>query len=182
MADLNNAPDSTTGTPDKAAVLTSVNDLKTQASQAAETAKSSLNALASEARGKVTEIVDTQKQAGADQLAGFAKAAQSAAGDLENTSPAVAQLVRDAATSVDQFAGNLRSSDLREVLSSVSAFARQQPVAFFAGSVLAGFVLARFLKSDATAAGRSAGSSPYSSTTGAGYRTWSSTHPDDRVL
>jgi hypothetical protein len=163
--------------------MATVEDLKTQAAQAAETAKSSLSAMAAEARGKVNEIVDTQKRAGADQLSGFARAAHTAAGELEATSPSVARLVHDAAATVDEFAGNLRASDLRDVLSSVSSFARQQPVAFFAGSVLAGFALARFLKSDAEVS-RASPPARYSGGLDAdtGYRTWSATHPDGTPL
>ena len=133
----------------KAAALSSLDDLKSQAAQAAEQARGTLSNIASDARSKINDIVDTQKSAGADHLAGLARAAQSAAGDLDEKSPQVARLVRDAASSVDRFAGDLRNRDVREVLDQVTSFARQQPVAFFAGSVLVGFVLARFLKSDA---------------------------------
>ncbi len=133
----------------KTASLSTMEDLKGQASQAAEQARGTLNTMASEARGKVNEIVDHQKVAGADQLSGLAKAAQTAAGDLDEKNPQVARLVRDAASSVDRFAGDLRNRDVRDVLDSVTGFARHQPVAFFAGSVLIGFVLARFLRSEA---------------------------------
>lgn len=170
MADLN-VPDPTAmssvrGTPP----LPSVDDLKNQASQAASDARASLSGLAIEARDKVNAAVDNQKAAGADQLAGLAQAVQAAAGELEGKSPAMARVVRDAAASVDRFAGDLRSSDVRDVVASVTSFARQQPVAFFAGSVLIGFALARFFKSETT--GSSASSGPISP----GYGQWSSTH------
>ena len=160
-----------------AAPLPSVDDLRSQASSAAESARASLNALAAEARDKVNEVVGSQKTAGADHLSGLAHAAQTAAGDLEGKSPAVAQLVRDAASSVDRFAGDLRNSDVRDIVQSVSGFARQQPVAFFAGSVLVGFALARFFKSEAAPG---TARTPYraSNETG-GYRDWSTTHHDD---
>ncbi len=156
------------------APLPSVEDLKTHAARAADEAKTSLSAIAEEARSKVNSVVDTQKAAGADQLSGLARAAQTAAGDLEGQSPAVAKLVRDAASSVDRFAGDLRNSDVRDVLASVTDFARQQPVAFFAGSVLLGFAVARFLKSDMPSTGtyRAGGA-------GSGYRDWSTSHQND---
>lgn len=166
MADLN-APEQTS-TPQ--APLPSVDELKTQAAQVASDARASLSGLASEARDKVNAAVDTQKVAGADQLAGLAQAAHAAAGELEGQSPAMARVVRDAAASVDRFAGDLRSSDVRDVLASVTTFARQQPVAFFAGSVLMGFALARFFKSDAAGPAASTGQP------GSGYRQWSATH------
>ena len=158
----------------KVAVST-LEDLKGQASEAAGSAKETLGTMASEARTKLNEIVDHQKTAGADQLSGLARAVQTAAGDLDDKSPQVARLVRDAASSVDRFAGDLRSKDVRDVLASVSTFARQQPVAFFAGSVLAGFVLARFLKSDAAPK-----TGPLSQQTG--YRDWAAAHRDETTL
>ena len=134
---------------DKTSSGSALEDLKGQASQAASSAKDTLGSMASEARNKVNDIVDHQKKAGADQLSGIARAAHSAADGLDEKSPQVARLVRDAASSVDRFAGDLRDRDPRDVLASVSDFARQQPIAFFAGSVLVGFALARFFKSEA---------------------------------
>lgn len=125
--------------------------LKDRAAQHVGEARDLVSNIASEARSKVAEIVDQQKNRGADQLSGFSKAAQSAAGELEGQSPQVARLMRDAAGTVDSLAGDLRSSDLSDVVASVSSFARKQPVAFFAASVLAGFVLARFVKSEPVA-------------------------------
>ena len=123
-------------------------DLKGRASEHANDAKSVVSSMAEEARTRIADIVEQQKSMGADKLAGLSRAAQNAAGDLDQQNPHVARLVRDAASSVDRFAGDLRTSSLSDVVASVSSFARKQPVAFFAGSVLAGFVLARFLKSE----------------------------------
>ncbi len=123
--------------------------LKDQAAQAAQQAKHTVTAMADEARHRITEIIDQQKVAGADQVAGVAKAAQAAAGDLQQTSPQLAKLVRAAAESVDHVADDIRSSDLADLLGSLSDFGRRRPVAFFGGAVLAGFLLTRFLKSDA---------------------------------
>lgn len=132
----------------KAAAASTLDSLKTQASQAADTARGTLSGMASDARGRINDMVDQQKVAGADQLSGIAKAVQTAATDLQDKSPQVARLVGDAASSVDRFAGDLRSRDLRDVLDQVGGFARQQPMAFFAGSVVAGLLLARFLRSE----------------------------------
>ena len=170
MADLNVPEQTTTSSADRTAPLPSVDELKNQAAQVASDARNSLTSLATEARDKVNSAVDTQKVAGADHLAGLAPAAHAAAGELEGKSPAMARVVHDAAASVDRFAGDLRNSDVRDVVASVTNFARQQPVAFFAGSVLMGFALARFLKSDA------AGGSTSSGSASSGYRQWSNTH------
>lgn len=123
-------------------------DLKARAGQHANEAKNVVSDIANEARNKVSEIVDQQKSMGADKLSGISRAVHSAASDLEEQNPQVARLVHDAAATVDGFAGNLRDRSLGDVVASVSDFARKQPVAFFAASVLAGFVLARFVKSE----------------------------------
>lgn len=123
-------------------------EVKDKAAQQADDARNLVSNLASEARNKVSEIVDQQKKAGADRLTGISRAAQNAAGELEQQNPQVARLVRDAASTVDQFAGDLRSSDLGDIVATLSSFARKQPVAFFAASVVAGFALARFVKSE----------------------------------
>ena len=123
-------------------------DLKSQASAHVEDAKGVITSMADEARARISGIIDQQKSLGADKLSGLSQVAHKAAGDLDGQNPAVAKLVRDAAGSVDMIAGNLRSSNITDVIASVSTFARRQPVAFFAGSVLAGFALARFIKSE----------------------------------
>lgn len=133
----------------KQAAGSSAASLKDQAAGVATDARSTVSAMAEEARHRITEIVDQQKAVGADTVAGVARAAQSAAGDLERTSPQLARLVRTAAEGADRIAGDLRSSDLNQIVGNISRFGRRQPVAFFGGAVLVGFILARFLKSDA---------------------------------
>lgn len=123
--------------------------LKDQASQAAQDAKSTVVALAGEARSRLGEIVDQQKTVGADHVAGVARAAFAAAGDLEQTSPHLARFVKSAAESVDHVAEDIRGSDISGVIATLTDFGRRQPVAFFGGAVVVGFLLARFLKSDA---------------------------------
>ncbi len=123
--------------------------LRDQASQAASEAKGAAASIAEQARARLAEIVDQQKAAGADKIAGVAKAAQSAAGDLDETNPQMARLVRAAAENVDRIADDVRSRDIGDVLATLASFGRQQPVAFFGGAVVAGFLLARFFKSDA---------------------------------
>ena len=135
----------------KAGAETTAATLKDQAGQAASEAKSTVAAMAEEARNRITEIVDQQKAAGADTVAGVARAAQAAAGNLQQTSPQAARLVRSAAEGVDRLANDLRSSSMNDILGTLTEFGRRQPVAFFGGAVLAGFILARFLKSDAPA-------------------------------
>jgi hypothetical protein len=48
---------------------------------------------------------------------------------------------------LDSVATVLRDQDPRSIVRAVEGFARRQPALFVAGSVAAGFALARFLKS-----------------------------------
>ncbi len=133
----------------KAKLDSTISTFKDQASQAATEAKGAALSMADQARNRLTEIVDQQKAMGADKISGVAKAAQNAASDLDSSNPQMAKLVRTAAENVDRIADDLRSSDIGDVISTLATFGRQQPVAFFGGAVLAGFLLARFFKSDA---------------------------------
>ena len=127
--------------------------LKDQAGQAADEAKSTISAVADEAKSRLTQIVDDQKAAGADQVAGLARAVYTAAGDLRDSSPQLAKLVESAADRVDGIADDIRASNLSEILGALSAFGRRQPVMLFGGAVLAGFLLARFVKSESVSPG-----------------------------
>ncbi|WP_237481766.1 hypothetical protein [Lichenibacterium dinghuense] len=118
-------------------------------SEAAEEAKGVAASIAEQARARLNEIVSQQKTAGADKIAGVARAAHSAAGDLDETNPHLGRLVRTAADSVDRIAEDVRSRDLGEVFATLADFGRRQPVAFFGGAVVAGFLVSRFFKSDA---------------------------------
>ena len=133
----------------KAKFDSTVSTFKDQASQTATEAKGAALSIADQARNRLTEIVDQQKAMGADKISGVAKAAQNAASDLDTSNPQMAKLVRTAAENVDRIADDLRSSDIGDVIATLASFGRQQPVAFFGGAVLAGFILARFFKSDA---------------------------------
>lgn len=122
--------------------------IRDQASEAAEEAKGVASSIAEQARARLNDIVDQQKAAGADKIAGVAKAAHSAADNLDQTNPHMARLVRSAADNVGKVAEDFRSRDIGEVFATVADFGRRQPVAFFGGAVLAGFLLSRFFKSD----------------------------------
>jgi ABC-type transporter Mla subunit MlaD len=105
------------------------------------------SALTSNIASELTTTAETQKDRGADVMQGFAKAIRTAAGELDQQSPQVARTFRGAATSVESLSHSLRGQSIGELFGAASGFARKQPVAFFAGAVVAGFALSRFLKS-----------------------------------
>jgi hypothetical protein len=128
--------------------------------QAAETAKA-------EAR----RIAHQQKEAGADRLGEVAGAVHGAARSLEAGMPQMASYVHDAAVRLEDAAQTLRLRNVDDIVSEISRFARTQPALFFGGAMLAGFALARFLKSSApgsSSAPSSSASSSSSARSGAG--------------
>jgi hypothetical protein len=80
---------------------------------------------------------------GIDTIRHLAGAIEGAAESLGPEVPQLAGFVREAAQTVERLSTDLRERSLGEIATSVSNFARQEPVAFFGGAVLAGFVLAR---------------------------------------
>jgi hypothetical protein len=80
---------------------------------------------------------------GIDTVRNLARVAQGAADHIEPEIPQLAGFVREAAQTVEHLSTDLRERSLGEIAASVSSFARQEPVVFLGGAVLAGFVLAR---------------------------------------
>lgn len=109
--------------------------------------KDEVSNIASAAREKAMSLVDQQKQAGAEQAAGLARAIHRSAEELQESSPALAQHVREAAAVVSELADTLRDQSLGELIGQAEGIARRQPVAFFGVAALAGFALSRFVKS-----------------------------------
>ena len=95
----------------------------------------------------ISEEIASQKCSGTQHLQEIARAAHRAADELQEDMPQAAGCIHEAAQSVEQVASNLRARSISELMGMADGFARRQPVAFFGGAVLAGFVLSRFLKS-----------------------------------
>jgi hypothetical protein len=124
-------------------------NLKQKVSSEAERAKSKLAEAAQPVKEQAREFAERQKSAGAAQIGGVARAVHGAADKLEQDLPFAAEYVRQAADTIEGAADSLKQKSVDDIAKSVADFARAQPVAFIGGAVLAGFVLARFLKSSA---------------------------------
>ena len=142
------------GTNQQGGAKAAVDDAKaawTDAREAAADATQEIGDRAKEAaqtaRDKTEELAEQGKTAGADHMKGFARAARGAAENLEEQSPEIARYVRQAADGLDQAADSVRNRSVGEFVEMVQDFARRQPAAFFGSTVLAGFVLSRFVKS-----------------------------------
>jgi hypothetical protein len=117
-----------------------------QTTQAARDAADQARQAALQAREAATSIVQQQKDYGAEQMEGLARAAHGAAEQLEEQLPMAAHYVHDAAARLEQASATLRERSIEELLGSVTQFARSQPAVLFGGAIVAGFALSRFLK------------------------------------
>jgi len=100
-------------------------------------------------RDEVAELAEQRKSAGADRLEGFAMAVRKAADELKEQSPEVARYAQQAAEGLERTSASVRERSAGEIASTISDFARRQPLAFFGGAMVAGFALSRFMKSSA---------------------------------
>jgi hypothetical protein len=99
------------------------------------------------AKENLNRLADEQKIAGAERISGLARAVHGAAHNLEPDLPQAAKPLHDAAAALERAATALKERSVVDLMDGVGKLARTQPVAFFGGTALAGFVLARFLKS-----------------------------------
>jgi hypothetical protein len=112
-------------------------------------ARSDIAEAAETAKAEARRIASQQKEAGADRLGEVAGAVHGAARSLESGMPQMASYVHDAAVRLEDAARTLRTRNIDDLMDDVSRFARSQPALFFGGAMLAGFAMARFLKSTA---------------------------------
>jgi hypothetical protein len=106
---------------------------------------------------RATAQLDSQKGRATDSISSIADAVRSSTSHLrEEQHDVLAQYVDTFADQLERFSNNLRGKDVNELLDGVRDFARRQPALFVAGSLAAGLLAARFLKSSGpTGNGRS---------------------------
>jgi len=113
--------------------------------------KQQARGLAAEAVEQGKGMLSRQKEAAAEQVDQVAQAVRSTArelgGDERN---GTGRYVEMAAQRLESFGRQLREKDLNGFIADAQDLARQSPAAFFGGSVLAGFLLARFMKSSSS--------------------------------
>ena len=94
-----------------------------------------------------SDYAEARKREGAERIKGLGQAVHGAADAIGKEIPAAADYVHTAASRIESAADELRNRSIEDLIGTFTRFARQQPAAAFAGAVLAGFVLSRFLKS-----------------------------------
>jgi len=116
-------------------------------SAAAAEMKSSTREAAEQLFDETRDFAEGRKDAGADNVARLGRAVHGAADQLARELPQAAGFIHSAAETLQTASSTLRERSVEDMVEGLRDFARRQPAAAFAGSVLAGFALARFLKS-----------------------------------
>jgi len=123
-------------------------DLTSIATDLAGTAAEKGRALLEGARDQATGFADQRKDGAAQSIADIAASLRETGGSFEGQ-PNIKAFVGSAADGLDQLATSLRDRSFADIYGDVEAYARRQPVAVGAAAALAGFLLARFIKSSA---------------------------------
>ncbi len=117
---------------------------------------------AQDMRARARSVVDQQKQAAVDRVDGIAQALRTASDELRDQGqPMAAEYSRYAADSIESMARSLERREVGDVVNSIEEFARERPGAFLGGAMVAGFALARFMKSSSARRERGAERSSY---------------------
>jgi hypothetical protein len=126
------------------------NALKEQARSAAAEMTEGARGVAEDVKEQVRATTAKQKDAAAEQIDGWAHALDTASDDLRDRGQeSAAAWVRQAAAGLARASGTMRERDIDALFGTVEDFARRQPVVFLGGAVVAGFGLARLMKSSA---------------------------------
>jgi hypothetical protein len=97
---------------------------------------------------QASSAVGEKKDVAAQKLESVSKAfRQSAEGLNQGSVPAVGKILEQAAESIEGLAQSVRDGDFRGVIDGVENWARKHPAIFLGGSLIAGLLVARFLKS-----------------------------------
>ena len=103
---------------------------------------------ASTARDATVQKIDNARETLADAGDRLANTLQDSVSDSDGLG---ARALSGAANGISSAASSLRSHSLDDLLASTRAFAKRNPGAFAAGAAVAGFALARFLRSSSNA-------------------------------
>jgi hypothetical protein len=97
---------------------------------------------------RARSAADEQKNVAAERVSGVARAFRVASDDLHDQGQSlVAGYSRQVAEGLESMAQSLSRRSLGDLVEGVEDFARERPVAFMGGAMVAGFALARFMKS-----------------------------------
>lgn len=127
---------------------TTASSIKAGSARLANEARQYAGDIANRAKEKSRTVFDQQKESALGQVHSVADAFRNTAGNLQSEGQdQVARYIGMVADQLESLGGRLREKDLDTLISDTQNMVRRSPGTFFAGSVVAGFLLARFLKS-----------------------------------
>lgn len=138
---------------ESAAALTAkaTDTVKQSTVRIAEEAKQYAGDMANLAKDKSRTLFDQQKDTAIGKVDSVVNAIRSTAQNLQGDQQQqqIGRYINMAADKLEEIGGQLRNKNLDTLIDDAQNFARRSPTAFFAGTVVAGFLLSRFLKSSA---------------------------------
>lgn len=114
--------------------------------QGMERAKEKAAEVAREAKQRGKQRAEQGKEAASERIQTLAGAVEDVAARLGESDPTLADFANTLAQRATQLADNLRSRNIDDLARQAQDLARRSPALFFAGSVVAGVVLARLFK------------------------------------
>jgi hypothetical protein len=125
--------------------------VKEQARSLVGEAKNQAKDMAGQASDHMRDLVGQQKDQAADRLGSLATALREAGQKMNADQQAgnFGQYADRAAQQVERLSKYLREGDLRGFVRDTETFARRRPEVFLGGTLVAGLMLARFLKDSA---------------------------------
>jgi hypothetical protein len=93
--------------------------------------------------------IEQRKRSAAARVNGIAEAIERTGAQFTETEPTLADLANRMAASVGNLATRLREGSIDDLVDDTRALARRNPGLFIVGGLVAGFVLARFVKASA---------------------------------
>jgi hypothetical protein len=118
------------------------------AGEIASTAVNQGRQLLESAKGQATSFADQRKNDAAQSVADLAASLRDSGKTFEGRQN-IQTFVSSAADGLDVLANGLRERSFAEIYDEAESYARERPVLVGAGAMLAGFMLARFIKSSA---------------------------------
>lgn len=123
--------------------------VKETANQAKEKVRQQAQGWAEDAKSRGRQMLDRQKGTAVDQISGIARALHQSADQCMSSEDQrqAGRVIEQAASGLDRLADTLRSRDIDAMIDQATSLMRRQPALFIGGTVVAGFMLSRFLKS-----------------------------------
>ncbi|WP_053057502.1 hypothetical protein [Rubrobacter aplysinae] len=129
---------------------------KQQSKEVARQGQQQASYYAGEARQRIEEQLDTQKERASGELSGISKALRQTGSQLrEQNQDSVGQYAEQAATQTDRLSEYLHDKRSDQLIGDVEDFARSRPSVFLGGALVLGVAAARFLKSSSGGSGGS---------------------------